>query len=645
MVQQHINVIDIEDKKVAKSITKPRNFTRVYTPRSINNPVAHVSMMSVDNIRGKDMVATPIDESDLSMSNVSRCEIHPKGCLGHLRFCEYNGVKVLIPPSEMCDLSSKDPSDVVLATRKLMSGTVTPNQYAAIFGNMLTGKSGILRNHCCVAQPNGGMRGVATPYYGEEPDVIKIPIVWLRSTRLLSDVYVEGDNTYDRGTFSQDGDNLNDTSDNESPFHDIFDERTVLRKGNYRIIDGTYLNVGIISRAPAISHNSVQIVKISSWDLNCIGTHTALCDGLHMDFDGDEVHVHLIVSYDAVMECRRTKTDYLKEMAKSIISDDMCAVDVEYGNPLDHTSTTVPILNNSVLDTLSYTETSAHKLFDHDKNDHEYMTVTSRNANTVRGTFISNARRSIENNIKSKLSVSRGYIYNRRMCAFTSMIKSEDGVTEMSTNRCSESPSSYCIRLCHPNIEIGETEISCVLNEIMAPIMQRLLDMAKGKHGNDNSKYLEYVYDDSKIGTIVGDMEKSEAIKRLSQEEDEHAYSISYDTKLEVYSISANILNELGIATSEKNILLMSYALIAKYFISKRAGSRAGNYSRRNTNLVTNEMSSFFSSGISLPLTTMCIDSIYSIKDLTSSFRVITEDSSSLMFRVVMGNSGHVLYD
>ena len=73
--------------------------------------------------------------------------------------------------------------------------------------------------------------------------------------------------------------------------------------------------MALLVRCPAMTERSCQPVKIRFWSKNSIGVHPAMCKPLHLDFDGDEVHIFMATTNVAADELmglvENSKLDFL----------------------------------------------------------------------------------------------------------------------------------------------------------------------------------------------------------------------------------------------------------------------------------------------------------------------------------------------
>lgn len=60
----------------------------------------------------------------------------------------------------------------------------------------------------------------------------------------------------------------------------------------------------IAIRPPSLSVNSLQLVKIGFWNKTCMAISPDILKAFSGDYDGDEMHLYLVYSEQAVRECR-----------------------------------------------------------------------------------------------------------------------------------------------------------------------------------------------------------------------------------------------------------------------------------------------------------------------------------------------------
>ncbi|KAI9345126.1 hypothetical protein DFJ73DRAFT_940646 [Zopfochytrium polystomum] len=153
------------------------------------------------------------------------------------------------------------------ANRDLFAGTRQSSAFSAAVKQLMLGKRGMVRGSTFSIRSMTNARGVAVPVWDMQSNEIRVPSRWLGRMKVPIRV--------------SDGELL-------SPYF------------NFRAAtDG---DCGLLWRCPVISVDSLQPVLIRAWEFNCIGCHPNMCERLHLDFDGDEVHFCVVSSPSAVAE-------------------------------------------------------------------------------------------------------------------------------------------------------------------------------------------------------------------------------------------------------------------------------------------------------------------------------------------------------
>ena len=191
------------------------------------------------------------------------CPIHGHGCHGHLSI--HSGT-VLCPHFYIKVGHNKEPNLVGKYTEQLMQRRISQSEYSSAMMTTLMTKKGQLRYKCAGSRPVHSARGVAVPQW-THPDHIFLPEIW-RDKIVIT--YPDDHGTYQESKVQED-------------------------------------DWVIVLRCPSISEESAQPVMVKFWSHFAVGVHPKLCFPLHLDFDGDEVHVYFVKSSICQRECKKLR--------------------------------------------------------------------------------------------------------------------------------------------------------------------------------------------------------------------------------------------------------------------------------------------------------------------------------------------------
>ncbi|KAH9806643.1 hypothetical protein DFH28DRAFT_1015854 [Melampsora americana] len=208
--------------------------------------------LNKDNIRF--IKVRQLTAKDTQLVGASKCPLH-EGCSGHFEGSESVGLGV---PSFYRNDEIEAMNKETVMTMNLLNGNMSNANFAIGLRNLISGKRGLLKYGALGCRPLTSMRGVATINWSPEPTTVMIPRQWMINRQIPYRVV------------------------------EYSDDMVQPKFSSRELVDGDY---GILSRAPAISDESVQPVKLMGWDECSVGVHPEMCALLNLDFDGDEVHV------------------------------------------------------------------------------------------------------------------------------------------------------------------------------------------------------------------------------------------------------------------------------------------------------------------------------------------------------------------
>lgn len=409
-----------------------RNGSRVDSAPMVSR--VNITPLKVDNLK---YVMKNTSTPTISMT---RCSLHDD-CQGHLIGNE-RGVIAL--PS-LCineDIITMDERGKL--NHQLLNGNISPEEYSKGVRSTLMGKRGMLRHACMGIRPLSTIRGVASCVWNEDPSQIFIPRRWMNHMKI---------------PFRRGGTKL------RSPYW------------SFRSVDeGDY---AILIRCPSISDNSAMPVRVYSWENPSIGVHPAMCEHLNLDFDGDEVHVAVVSSIEAVEEVKSLMNKnpffnkFRKEMLEKTLRRSSSKPEIFHDDFMLHSSLSLKSITMSEAEIF----TPIHEL-SRCKIGSWAIMKNRYNIDDTMSTYVTRAISALDQFMESHLTVSKGFTFGRQLKIMGMMI--DDSVKNL-VPHWFKSRS----RMTLPSLEHGDIKGSYgfpgtrLASKISGKIMQGALDSAK----------------------------------------------------------------------------------------------------------------------------------------------------------------------
>ncbi|CAI5939102.1 unnamed protein product [Closterium sp. NIES-65] len=236
----------------------------------------------------------------------------------------------------------------------------------------------------------------------------------------------------------------------------------------------------IVLRCPALGEDSAQAVRLVPWDNWSIGVHPELCAPLHLDFDGDEVHVFMTSDTASMAEIRaRASRARYSKFTEPVVRaamdwcDDIAPEDVVHGTFIrSSTMTLESLLNDPVPHPVHRLGRCKVELWPVLKD--RYLAEDK----PIR--FVEQCSLAMSNVIASQLSVSDGYMVTRQSKYLGSQLVSTRTGLHMP---CWYGPGSEAIEAIDSDVVPTGTHHGSpamrVLARLSAKAMQGSLDKAK----------------------------------------------------------------------------------------------------------------------------------------------------------------------
>jgi hypothetical protein len=244
---------------------KRRRYKTVDSSIAIAPRVKAVTLRNLDinNLRYAN-IDERIDRRKL-MYTKRKCVYHDD-CDGHL---EGSANSFVILPGLYIDNSDENLPQDTSISYSLLDRRISNADYSIQLRDHIAGKKGVLRYDCLGCTPCTSMRGVATISWHENINEVFVPNEWLTNSKFA----------------------YKQTDEASGYVNELFASRS--------LTDG---DRGILSRAPAISDESVQPIILRGHDNPSVAVHPEMCDPLHLDFDGDEVTIVGCIESKSVAE-------------------------------------------------------------------------------------------------------------------------------------------------------------------------------------------------------------------------------------------------------------------------------------------------------------------------------------------------------
>ncbi|CAI5954708.1 unnamed protein product [Closterium sp. NIES-64] len=378
------------------------------------------------------------------------CPIHD-ACSGHLSLLSTG--HVLVPAHCMVDEPDATDRRGTL-TESAIQGRCDIAGYGTGIRETLMGKRGLLRYKVAGCRPIASARGVATVTWQASPEVLFMPRAWMSKIRYLAP--------------EQDKDS-DDDGDNDGCLSSRLAE-TGPETGSW----------AIVLRCPALGEDSAQAVRLVPWDNWSIGVHPELCAPLHLDFDGDEVHVFMTSDTASMAEIRaRASRARYSKFTEPVVRaamdwcDDIAPEDVVHGTFIrSSTMTLESLLNDPVPHPVHRLGRCKVELWPVLKD--RYLAEDK----PIR--FVEQCSLAMSNVIASQLSVSDGYMVTRQSKYLGSQLVSTRTGLHMP---CWYGPGSEAIEAIDSDVVPTGTHHGSpamrVLARLSAKAMQGSLDKAK----------------------------------------------------------------------------------------------------------------------------------------------------------------------
>lgn len=400
-------------------------FERVYRLGSRLDSAPRITSVSIEDLNVPRM---ELPANEVCSGSLNQCLLHDD-CRGHVTYLSSTGAYVLPNACTAMTVNASDKRG--LATLAITSGSITKAEYAERIVATLDGKSGLFRRLGLGFKPVFCCRGIAVPVWG--PNEL--------------DVYAPR-HVYDRmltAGLRESEDGLRSTR--------------IARKRN------TSFKYALLIRPPTMTVESVQPVRVLPWDRGCIGVHISLCEPLHLDFDGDEVHLYFVSGNEAVTEVKRA----MQEFAGGKFSVESVRLQYKASTPLRHLGTNDDYMlpTTLCLSNLVASLTSLHTLCRVKRTPLlELEQELDSNIPYHSSTFVSKSIRAMNSIIDSHLSIPKYHETSRQLKSV------------FATNRCYKNFISRYSPDITPEVTLGVPPVRVIM-ELTSLMTQHSLDSAK----------------------------------------------------------------------------------------------------------------------------------------------------------------------
>lgn len=409
-----------------------------------------------------------------TLTSSIECRLH-QVCRGHLRLGRGGGVGL---PS-YCS-SNEDPdtmSEVDKINRSILGPAPNLLQSAVEMRNAISGKRGQIRYKCMGFSAVTSCRGVASCSWHADPRAVFLPARWMKRIKVPTR-----------------------TADVSSGLLSPYISARAP-------VDGDF---AILTRSPVMSEESVQSVRVYSWNKLSVGVHAEMCKPLNLDFDGDEVHVSIV---DGEVETR--------ELAKYAETHQLCRFSRIIEDTARRDGPSSAASDFMLPTTLSITQLRKVRPVDHlfelsNCRLSSWNQLISRfsQAVTSRESFTSSSVEAVHQFSKSHIEVSEGYTFGRQL-KHAAMLTTLSG-SRVRTTFAADQAGHSMSTLVTASIarEPGYPGVRLAAN-FSARVMQDMLDRAKHKKSCTSSDIMLDMLGKTDGRAIIRRLDGSNVIVRL----------------------------------------------------------------------------------------------------------------------------------
>ena len=349
-------------------------------------------------------------------------------CKGHL---SHNLKRQLALPAWCTVLTSNFRDERGSATHAFCMGSTSAQQYSSALRSTLMTKTGLVKYDCTGFIATGSIRGVAVPVWGSDPRHVFV------NKLVLSKIKV----------------------------YEVMRPKEMSSKyySMRSLVEGDH---AILVRCPAMTENSLQPVILQAWDHWAIGVSPEMCEPLHLDFDGDEVHVFPLTRAASVRELsRHMRAETLNKIeAKNCSFVNAASASVPMALLMDNQGNLASMLDRREATDLGLKPKSVQS-----------TSALIHDHREFAGQSVVKGRQALNSMISSHHRVSEGYCIARDMRYLASCVKFNAGAF---VNTWYDPPSKFVVGNMSANRTLGLPG-SRLAAKMAAVTTQRILDSAK----------------------------------------------------------------------------------------------------------------------------------------------------------------------